>query len=660
MASLIDVRIKYYSRNDVMNPIIRNMAVKYYLDKYSTKTSYSFENINDLLELFNVLKYFKDFNSKTLTNLKVNLEDLGKNFKSAVGRYFNNIKSEDELKEIIKSIENQYRDDLILIFSQFSNVTKKFLTDDVIIFLCENSYLQYILDNKNFLNSHRIREHNSYVLKSYLFSHIESFPFYLSKDLVNSNDPFNFSSKEFNSLVDKYIHLHKGKIYLNSLDLILKNKLLSKNIRYLVCKFKDDLIKERVSFTNIESVIKLVPQDEISKFETNEGEFSYCFSYDLKWLKKFIDFPSILNNFKYVFNLVDYNNRISFTSAPLYRKKSIFEIFNCNKQKLNEFDSNDIWDNYFISYILKTRTYCSFLKDLNIYLEDVIDWFFSDYIKKEFSIDNFIVNIKAAKNLESYSDKIKLLLPEFESIFKQFEAYCEFNYVNHDYVSISLSIGENSYPESLIKPEITYVEKNDSDDAKKIFNELFHEDYRLKGHRNLFDFLKENKKGFDSQLLSELYTSFNLLLKNKILFQDANGVLLADMSKLSLLEQVEDYGYLCYNFLNDVYQKDVNDLLNCNLLTSYNSFMSKQENDLFNFVFNNKFSNNPLGLRNLYLHGNPSLNENEHESNYFISLTMMIVLVLKLNDAFTIMTNKDHGKRRFNNVFEEHDSIVLT
>ena len=290
----------------------------------------------------------------------------------------------------------------------------------------------------------------------------------------------------------------------------------------------------------------------------------------------------------------------------------------------------------------------------------MIDWFFSDYIKKEFSIDNFIVNIKVAKNLESYSDKIKLLLPEFESIFKQFEAYCEFNYVNHDYVLSSLSIGENSYPESLIKPEITYVEKKDSDDAKKIFNDLFHEDYRLKGHRNLFDFLKENKKGFDSQLLSELYTSFNLLLKNKILFQDTNGELLADTSKLSLLEQVEDYGYLCYNFLNDVDQKDVNELLNCNLLTSYNSFMSKQENDLFNFVFNNKFSNTTLGIRNLYMHGNPSLNENEHETNYFISLTMMIVLVLKLNDAFTIMTSKDHCKRRFNNVFEDHDSIVLT
>lgn len=351
------------------------MAVKCYLDKYSTKTSYSFENINDLLEFFNVLKYFKDFNSKTLTNLKVNLEDFGKNFKCAVGRYFNNIKSEYELKEIIKSIENQYRDDLISVFSQFNNVTKIFLTYDVIIFLCENSYLQFILDNKNFLYQH------SHVLKSHLFSHVESFPFYLSKNLVSSNSPFNFTSEEVNSLIDKYIHLPKGKIYLNSLDLILKNKLLSKKIRYLVCKLKDDLIKERVSFTNIESVIKLVPQDEISKFETNECEFSYCFSYDVKWLKKFIDFPSILNNFKYVFNLVDYNNRISFTSAPVHRKKSIFEIFNCNKQNLKEFDSNAIWENCFISYVLKTRAYSNFLKNHNIYIEDVIDWFFGDYIK---------------------------------------------------------------------------------------------------------------------------------------------------------------------------------------------------------------------------------------------------------------------------------------
>ena len=654
MASLIDVRIKYYSCNDVMNIIIRNMAVKCYLDKYSTKTSYSFENINDLLEFFNVLKYFKDFNSKTLINLKADLEHLGKNFKCAVGRYFNNIKSEDELKEIIKSIEDQYRDDLISVFSQFSNVTKKFLTDDVIIFLCENSYLQYILDNKNFLNQH------SHVLKSHLFSHVESFPLYLSKNLVSSNSPFNFTSEEFSSLIDKYIHLPKGKIYLNSLDLILKNKLLSKKIRYKVCKFKEDLVKDRVIFTNIEFKIKFIPQDKISKFEQNEGDSAYCFSYDIKWLIKHLDFQSIFNNFKYVFNLVDYNNRISFTSAPIHRKKSIFEIINCNKQNLKEFDSNAIWENYFTSYVLKTRAYSNFLKKHNIYIEDVIDCFFCDYIKTEFSIDDYLVNIKNAKNVESFLDKIKILIPEFESIFKQFESYSEFGYVNHDYISNVLNNCENAYPESLKTSKIAYVEKSNSDDAKIIFNYLFSDNFRLNDCKNLSDFLIKNKNGLDSQLLSELYPCFNLLLKNNILIQNSSGDLFVDTLKLSLLNEVEDYGYLCLNFLEEDAQSKVKNLINDNLLTSYNSFMSKQENDLFNFVFNNKFSNNPLGLRNLYLHGNPSLNEKDHETNYFITLTMMIVLVLKLNDAFTIMTSKDQGKRRFNNVFEDENSIILT
>lgn len=157
-----------------------------------------------------------------------------------------------------------------------------------------------------------------------------------------------------------------------------------------------------------------------------------------------------------------------------------------------------------------------------------------------------------------------------------------------------------------------------------------------------------------------MYPCFNLLLKNNILIQNSSGDLFVDTLKLSLLKNVEDYGCLCFYFLDDVYKKKVNELLNDNLLTSYNSFMSKQENDLFNFVFNNKFTNTSLGIRNLYMHGNPSLDMAEHEFNYFISLTMMIVLVLKLNDAFTIMTSKDQGKGRFNNVLEDESSIILT
>lgn len=652
MASFNNERIKYYPHNYINYFQNKERVLKKNISKFIDNDLYKFGNINDLIELINVLKYLKEFNADDASIFSCNIENLEKKINKASGTYFHNIKNETEFKEIIKSIEDQYRDDLISVFSRFSNVIKKFLTEDVIFFLCENSYLQFILDNKNFLNQH------SSALKSFLFLHLEFFHFYLSKELVNSNAPFNFTSEEFNSLVDKYINLAQDKIDLMSLCKIYENPLLSRENKYNVSQFRDQ-IKKKIIYNTSKIEVKFTEQSEISKSDKILDEI-ITYSYDATWLSKYLDNSTILNNFKYIFNFLDKHHRISFISAPYFTKRTLFKFIVSSKKKEHIFDSNIQWNYVFSIYILKTACYSDFLCHYNIFLENVIDWFFSDYIKNEFSIDNFVVNLKNIKNVESFLDKIKILIPEFEGIFKQFESYSEFGYVNHGYISNVLNDGENAYPESLKTSKITYVEKSNSDDAKIIFNDLFSDGFRLKDYKNLFDFLIKNKNGFDSKLLSELYPSFNLLLKNNILIQNSRGDLFVDTLKLSLLKEVEDYGYLCLNFLEEDAQSKVKNLINDNLLTSYNSFMSKQENDLFNFVFNNKFSNNPLGLRNLYLHGNPSLDMAEHEFNYFISLTMMIVLVLKLNDAFTIMTSKDQGKRRFNNVFEDENSIILT
>lgn len=649
MASFINERIKYYPHNYINYYQNKEKVLKKYLPKCIDNDLYKIENISDLIELNNVLKYLKEINADDAPFF---FYDIEKKINNASGTYFNNIKSETDLKKIIKLVEKQYRDDLISVFSNFSNVTKKFLTEDVIFFLCENSYLQFILDNKSFLNQH------SSALKSFLFSHIEFFSFYLSKELVNSNLPFKFTREEFNSIVVKYINLSKDKIDFMSLCKIYKNPLLSPENKYNVSQFRDQ-IKKKINYNTFKIEVKFTEQSEISKSDKILDE-KITYSFDATWLSKYLDNSTILNNFKYVFNFLDNHHRISFFSAPYFTKQTLLKFIVSSKKNENIFDSNILWKRLFGKYISITACYSDFLCHYNIFLENVIDWFFSDYIKTEFSIDNFLVNIKNAKNVESFLDKIKILIPEFESIFKQFESYSKYSYVNHGYISNVLNDGENAYPESLKTSKITYVEKSNSDDAKIIFNDLFSDDYRLKEHKNLFDFLVKNNTGFDSQLLSELYPCFNLLLKNNILIHNSSGDLFVDTLKLSLLNEVENYGYLCLDFLEEDAQIKVKNLINDNLLTSYNSFMSKQENDLFNFVFNNKFSNNPLGLRNLYLHGNPSLNENGHERNYFISLTMMIVLVLKLNDAFTIMTSKYQGKRRFNNVFEDENSIVLT
>lgn len=79
----------------------------------------------------------------------------------------------------------------------------------------------------------------------------------------------------------------------------------------------------------------------------------------------------------------------------MFSNGSILKKLGLVKLGLKDFDSNTTWNSIFTSYVLKTSVYCNFLNKHNIFLEDVIDWFFSNYIKSEYSIDNFVVNIKA-------------------------------------------------------------------------------------------------------------------------------------------------------------------------------------------------------------------------------------------------------------------------
>lgn len=297
MIGLIDKRFKYNPQNGFVSRSLTDKSIKEYFDKFSVKPFYQCDNLNDLLEYFNILIYLKDTNDKKFIIDSGELSALGENFKCSVGRFFNSIKSEEEFKEIVKSVSPLYKSELIAVYSLFNNATKKFLTDDIINFLCENSYLYCILSNKIFLKQHAV------VLKKFLFSHVEYIDDFITKELLNSDAPFKFTSVEFNNLVYKYLHLPSEKIDPCTLEDILKNRLLSKENRYAVTKQKSLILKDRKGM-EFENIVKFIPQNELSKIEYKEdhyfGKLSICYSYDIKWLQKYLDYPTILNNFVYL------------------------------------------------------------------------------------------------------------------------------------------------------------------------------------------------------------------------------------------------------------------------------------------------------------------------------------------------------------------------
>lgn len=299
LIGLIGKRFKYNPQNGFVSQSLTDKSIKEYLDIFSVKPFYQCDDLNDLLEYFNILIYLKDTNDKKFIIDSAELRALGQSFKSSVGRFFNCIKSEDELKEIAKSVLPLYKGELIIIFSLFNNATKKFLTDNIINFLCENSYLYCILSNKSFLNQHTV------VLKKFLFLHVEYIDYFITKNLLNSDAPFKFTSDEVNTIVHKYLHLPSEKKYACTLEDILKNRLLSKENRYAVTK-QESLILKNSKGIEFENEVKFIPQNELSKIEHKEdlyfGKLSICYSYDIEWLQKYLDYPTILNNFIYFFD----------------------------------------------------------------------------------------------------------------------------------------------------------------------------------------------------------------------------------------------------------------------------------------------------------------------------------------------------------------------
>ena len=64
-------------------------------------------------------------------------------------------------------------------------------------------------------------------------------------------------------------------------------------------------------------------------------------------------------------------------------------------------------------------------------------------------------------------------------------------------------------------------------------------------------------------------------------------------------------------------------------------FLSENESNYFNYVLNKKAFSNGYDLRNKYLHGTQpkrGTDENLHLSNYYILLTLLIIITIKIND----------------------------
>ena len=632
-------RVKFYPRNDFFcGHNLRKCE--------SIIKEYGFGEIpitiNDVIELYNIQIYFKNEiypinwtpeNIIEYTN-KVN------NFTDIIISVIKQIDNESIIK-FYNEVDFGYTDDFWQIVDKFK-VYKKIAEDKFReLIKSSNIHLYEILRYKDIVKyfSGTIRDFlldncstAELLLDEYELKHLTpKEPFYFPKALTNS-DKENILSNYIESEEVNLNYLQLIVNIKNSIELQVSPKIIlraKKKKEILENELFDEnsgiKIKTSVGFSKSQIEEVLIEEDGLSRSET----------YSSKWIENNQDYPTLLNNFIYLFRYVDLQMRCNLVGK--LNKMDVLDRFvfmtsrNAYKTDMT-FNIND-----HISF-LQIYLYYNELFGHRIRLEEIIEWFFDVYLAKEFNALNFKIKMPSVNT--TLLEKCTTVMPAMEMALKQFSLYQKEGEIDYELLEIRTeAINYKNIP-SLVRQKYYY---GCGDNYKRATHYLFSDQSGLgycsklkKPYKFLYNLLVNEKlKLNDFETFQQ--PDINWLIENHFLSIDKCEVIVFKNEVQVLIlkdlyfNDVINYWNLSVIKKTIIYTLEIRGFVECE-----STLFSRPEQAYFNYYLNMSQFNNGLDLRNKYAHTQPNIQDNAsiHNNSYMIFLRLFVITVIKINDDF--------------------------
>ncbi len=631
-------RVKFYSLSDWSTGYHIKRAEEVLHDFITEK---KVEDINEIIELYNIQLFFQNkIYSRDWT--KQQLEDytrIVERFPKAIGVFFSQLSAE-ALDAVLSDVEFDYVEDFWQLLSRYqvykkipANVfcelskNEKFCLRDVLrckslVEAYPNEIVLYMQENfecAKTLLSYYLEKHKSELPPLYFPDELtkekktEILEKYAANDLANANYLkliFESNGVDGLPLPDK-LKLRARRTYDDQMKRLSKN---SVGMKYEV----------RVSFS--------AAQEEEWKLESKNRALSA--SYSTKWIEENLDYPTVLNNFIYLFGYTDFQ----FRSLHVHRKSQmgIFERFLGIKGK-REYDLGVAFEQMQSLAQLQMMAYCRELQKNRIRLEDVIKWFFKEYLQKEFNVIGFGFNPSSPD--ASYLEKCRNIAAEIDSVLKQFKLWCEEGELDSELLHMSTEhIFIKNIP-SLIKNKYIYP---CGKEYEAISHLLFSDQSRIryvpelsKGCKSFYDLMKKCK------IYRHMFQEYQIrdirwLAEQGVIYLEEDGRLTPDNRKIKIFHEFYEHEVICASYAKNC--RDIlEELKNRGLVEFESSLFSRPEQNYFNYCMNKSEFDNGLDLRNRYIHGTQIVDENKNEQDYYIFLRIMILIVIKINEEFCLL-----------------------
>ena len=356
--------------------------------------------------------------------------------------------------------------------------------------------------------------------------------------------------------------------------------------------------------------------------------------YSREWIEDNQDYPTLLNNFIYMFGFVDNQFRASFVS--LTSQMGIFERTMGVKGKKDYLVGITFQSKRILS-ILQMIAYNQELQQLGIRLENIFQWFFEEYLRCEFGAIGF--SYSPPSKGTTVVEKCKLLASAIDGVLKQYRLYCEDGFVNRELLEMSSGhiifdslkgCLENKYIYASSDTLLNEMFLLFSDQSMMSFTRKTESKYRTVPELLLSE--KIRRDDYEEYQLQDL----NWLIERGSIIVTSSGLLTTNHQRVSILKDLFYNEVICPNYYSDSLNKQLEALIQEGELCYGSTLFSKPEQAYLNFALNKSEYSNGLDLRNRYIHDTCSQDEAEQRADYAELQKIMVLIIIKINEELCI------------------------
>lgn len=641
-------KAKYFSDDDWSIGRALERAEKV-LEEYERGAQCS--DINSALELYNIQKLFQ---------IRAKLPDWSEEYfrqltqkatghTSTIGAFWKTVEDKDFI-ETYKNTEKLYRDNFWEEFERHKTYRRVSKETFRFFLKTQKPLITYILRQKEV-----VREYGKQ-LAEYMLDDPQSaellLDYYLGLDKAPCFLPNELSAEQKVQILEKYIS--SDDCNMNYLQSLLNGRITNNKEFPVTPRLKQRAQKRLDAFwknhfethQGVETSVgvEFTPDCPVEAGCLSRKGTDLCAQYNTSWFLENLDYPTLLNNFIYLFGYVDFQFRSEF---PAISSEMSEMEKNIGIRGPKEYRYGCAFEQRSLLFSAQLVVYANFLKRQGIAIEDVFQWFFETYLKEEFGVENFSFPVCSPE--ASILEKAKMMATEIERVFKQYKLYCEDGKIDHELLELETCSEKIDRIPSLRGNKYIYTTGDESATAQFLLfsNQSVLGMVESCGHEyeTLYELLRKETVRLED-FADFQKRDLQWLIQRNLLATDPIGAIIPAWKKVRLLKDLYDKGVIVNGYYSDC-NAALEELQRQGFIRCESSLFSVPEQQYLNFMLNQAEYSNGHQLRNKYVHGSYPLDETKQQQDYTELLKIMVLIIIKINEEFCF--REDHREQREGN-----------